>query len=69
MTNLAFKIIHETKKRRLPPLLVRWLGPRKTRDSELVECLPTPQYVARTSGKVCLEDIKYPHVAHSGIQL
>ena len=35
------------EKRRLPSLLVRWLGPRKTRDSERVECLPTQKYVVR----------------------
>ena len=33
------------EKRRLPSLLVRWLGPRKTRDSERVEFLPKQNYV------------------------
>lgn len=55
-------------KRRLPSLLVRWLGPRKTRDRGLAECQPTP-YATRTSGKVCCEDIIYPHLHTSGIQL
>ena len=62
--SIVFCLLYN-KKRRLPTLLVRFLGRRKSLAGELVECLPTLVY-AHISKIVCLEDIIYPHMHTSG---